>query len=327
MGVEMQQLRCVVAVAEECSFTRAAARLHVAQPSVSSQIRGLERELGAELFHRTRHSVEVSPAGAAFLPWARQALADCESGRAVVRELLGLRRGQLRLGATPSLTGSLLPVVLTRFHHRYPGVELTLHQAGSRDLVARLEEGLLDLALVILPVDSASVHTLALAEEELVLAVLAGHRLARRRSVTVADLRDEPLVMFREGYDLREVTLAACQAAGFRPTLAAQGGEMDGVLALAGGGLGAAVLPGSVIPADGPLRAVRFAGHALVRTIALARRRDRPTPRAAQAFEAELTAALAPGGWTGPFPRGLRPSRSRTPGGRAVPSNGAASNG
>jgi DNA-binding transcriptional LysR family regulator len=296
--VRLQQLRYVVAVADERHFTHAAARLHVSQPALSTQVRALEEELGAALFDRTRGDVALTAAGEAFLPWARQALADLEAGRADVRELAGRRRGRLALGATPSLTTGLLPAVLARLHARYPGIELRLHEAGSPDLVDQLVAGLLDLALVILPTAVAGVQTIALAHEELVLAVPPDHPLAARAAVAVSDLEGLPLVVFREGYDLRARTYAICQAAGFAPALALEGGEMDGVLA----GLGPTVVPVSALRPELPLVAVRFAGVAPTRTVGLAERTHRPRPAAASAFVEELTGTLA-GGWPGgPLP-------------------------
>jgi DNA-binding transcriptional LysR family regulator len=296
--VQLHQLRYVVSVADEGQFTRAAAQLHVAQPSVSSAVHALERELGLPLFHRTRGEVTLTGAGEAFLPWARQALADCEAGREAVRDLAGLRRGRLALGATPSLTTNLLPGALAAFHQRHPTIEMTLHEAGSRDLMERLEQGQLDVALLILPVKQAWVHTTALLDEELVLAVHPTHALAARESVRLSDLRDLPLVMFRDGYDLREVTLAACRQAGFEPTFALEGLEMDGVLAVTAAGLGAAVVPASAVTAGrtAGLRAVRFRDAVLRRTIGLASRRDHPLPHAALAFIAELRAHLVDAG-------------------------------
>jgi DNA-binding transcriptional LysR family regulator len=282
--VQLNQLRYMVCVAEERRFTRAAARLHVAQPSVSSAIASLEQELGAALFHRDRSEVTLTGAGEVFLPWARQVLADCEAGTAAVRDLLGLRRGRLALGSTPSLTTNLLPPVLASFHANHPGLDLTLHEAGSQDLVDRLEKGEMDLAVVILPVDRPWVETTALKEEALVLAVHRDHPFAGRRSVKVADLEQIPLVMFKDGYDLREATLDACRQAGFSPSLVMQGLEMDGALALAAAGVGAAVVPESVVAPGGSLVSIRFKDAALRRTIGLASRRDRPLSPAARAF-------------------------------------------
>jgi len=286
--VQLHQLRYLVCVAEERQFTRAAARLHVAQPSVSAAVAALETELGTPMFHRSRSEVTLTGAGETFLPWARQVLSDCDAGVAAVRDLLGLERGRLALGATPSLTTNLLPPVLAGFHRAYPGLELSLHEGGSQDLVLRLEEGGLDLAIVILPVDRPRVATSALMEEELVLAVDPKHPLAGRNTIRVAELEGVALVMFKDGYDLREATLGACARAGFCPILAMQGLEMDGALALAAAGVAAAVVPASVVVPDGPLRAVRFRGGTLRRTIGLASRRDRPLPPAAEAFARRL---------------------------------------
>jgi DNA-binding transcriptional LysR family regulator len=293
--MQLHQLRYVVCVAEEGQFTRAAARLHVAQPSVSSAVAALEQELGSALFHRARNEVVLTGAGEAFLPWARQVLADCDAGVAAVRDLLGLQRGQLSLGATPSLTTHLLPPVLAEFHASHPGLELSVYEAGSQDLVRRLEDGEIDLAVVILPVDRPLIESRPLMEEELVLAVNRDHRLAGRRAITVEELEGVPLVMFKGGYDLREATIEACRQAGFAPVLAMQGLEMDGALALASAGVAAAVVPESVVAPSGPLRAVRFIGGSLRRQVGLASRRDRPLSPAARAFVAALDQHLTPG--------------------------------
>jgi DNA-binding transcriptional LysR family regulator len=294
--MQLHQLRYVVCVAEERRFTRAAARLHVAQPSVSSAVAALEQELGAALFHRDRSEVTLTGAGEVFLPWARQVLADCEAGAAAVRDLMGLQRGRLVLGATPSLTTNLLPPVLARFHTDHPGLEITVHEAGSQDLVERLGKGEMDLAVVILPVERSWVTSVELMEEELVLAVDRAHPFANRRSIRVGELEKVPLVMFKDGYDLRQATIEACRRAGFTPSIAMQGLEMDGALALAAAGVAAAVVPESVVTPSGPLRSVRFRGAGLKRTVGLASRRDRPFTPASESFVKALNEHIGQSG-------------------------------
>jgi DNA-binding transcriptional LysR family regulator len=291
--MQLHQLRYLTSVADERGFTRAAAQLRVAQPSVSAAVRALERELGIELFHRSGGDVTLTPAGEALLPWARQVLADCEAGRAAVGDLMGLRRGRLSLGATPALTTGLLAPLLADFHRRYPHLDMSLREDGSRHLVTALERGVLDLAVVILPIHHSWVRTEALTDEDLVLAVPRDHALADRASVSVADLQDLPLVMFRDGYDLRESTVAVCRAAGFAPTFSIEGLEMDGVLALTAAGLGAAVVPVSVIAPDGGLVAIPFRDVELRRTIGLASRQNRTPPPAARAFADALRKMVA----------------------------------
>jgi DNA-binding transcriptional LysR family regulator len=305
MEVQIGQLRCFLAVAEHRHFTRAARDLGLAQPSVSAQVRGLEADLGSELFHRMKGNVTLTPAGEALLPFARRILADVDAATSEVSDVGGLARGRLAIGATPSLAATLVPPVLARFHGAHPGIELTLREAGSMDLVSAVEEGAVDIALVILPVRHDVLETQALLREELVVAVSRQHPLAKRRTIAVSDLRDTPLVMFREGYDLRSATEAACRAAGFAPTFAVEGGEMDGVLRLTAAGLGAAIVPSLVVEPGGPLHAVRIERSALTRTVGLAHRRDRRLSRAAQELVDTVRGLVRDRTWLKRTPPGL----------------------
>src|SRR4030088_3438435 len=131
MTVELQQLRYFVSVAETGKFTAAARDLHVAQPSVSKQVRKLESELGAALLERRRTGVALTDAGAILLPWAKRVLADLDGARSEVAGLATLERGRLSVGATPSLSTVLLPRVLAAFHSEHPGITLTMAEAGS----------------------------------------------------------------------------------------------------------------------------------------------------------------------------------------------------
>lgn len=220
-GMQFQQLQYFVAVAETRHFTRAAELVHVAQPSLSQQIRALERELGADLFQRARGNITLTDAGEALLPLARRILADAETARYEVRELVELRGGRVRLGATPSLCTGLLPDVLRAFHDRYPGVRLLIEEGGSHDLVRELARGALDLALVVLPLPTPAPALTAVEVLREDLVVVSSPEAPGpgdgRRTVRIADLEHEPLVMFRHGYDLRELTVAACRAEGSSP--------------------------------------------------------------------------------------------------------------
>ena len=294
--VQLQQLAYFVAVADTGHFTRAADQVGVAQPSLSQQVRALERELGAPLLHRTRGNVSVTDAGEALLPVARRMLADADTARRRVREVLNLGRGRIRLGATPSLCTGLLPTVLTRFRRDHPDVELIVYEGGSRDLQRKLSESALDFALVVdarLGQDP-QLATMPLFTEELV--VISPRRapspFGGRGLITVTELEGQPLVMFRPGYDLRETTEAACRAAGFSPTFASDGGEMDAVLAFVRAGLGLAVVPRTM--AGSGFRLTSFAPPGLDRTILVAQRRDVELSHAAQALT-HLLVPLAPG--------------------------------
>jgi DNA-binding transcriptional LysR family regulator len=293
--VQLRQLEYVLAVADEQSFTRAAARVHLAQPSLSRQVRLIERELGVLLFDRGpgQAVVTLTSDGEALLPFIRRVVADAEATGAEARALRGMARGRLSVGATPSLITRVLAPALVEFHASHPGIELLVVEAGSRQLVPQLASGEVDLALVVLPVTDPLVATTPLFDDPLVLAVAPGHPLADRDHVGVGDLHGLSLVMFREGYDLRSVTLAACRAAGAEPHLVSQGGEMDGVLAFVAAGLGAAVVPSIALPSDHRVTAVPFTDPGIRRTVALAQRNDRALARPARALADQLTAATA----------------------------------
>ncbi|MCX5262636.1 LysR family transcriptional regulator [Streptomyces sp. NBC_00199] len=290
--MQFQQLQYFVAVAETRHFTRAADLVHVAQPSLSQQIKALERELGADLFLRARGNITLTDAGEALLPLARRILADTETARYEVQELVQMRGGRVRLGATPSVCTGLLPDVLRAFHDRYPGIRLLIEEGGSHDLVRELARGALDLALVVLPLPSPSpaLTTVELLREDLVVVSSPeAPQPGQGRTVRIADLEGERLVMFRHGYDLRELTVAACRAEGFEPDFAVEGGEMDAVLGFVRAGLGVAVVPRMVAARSGRgLRVTPLARPGLHRTIALAHRSDVAPPRAARELQRML---------------------------------------
>ena len=302
--MQFHQLAYFVAVAETRHFTRAAERVRVAQPSLSQQIRALERDVGAELFHRMRGNLSLTEAGETLLPFARRILADTESAYQAVRELDELGRGRVRLGATPSLCTGLLPAMLAGFRTAYPGIELTLHESGSRDLQTDLAGGTLDLAVIVdsRPHDQNLLDTLPLLAEELVV-ISAEDRPApvRRARMRITDLKGLPLVMFRRGYDLRDATVDACRAEGFEPSFAIEGGEMDAVLEFVRAGMGIAVVPSTVV--RDRFRVTRFAEPGLSRVVRLAYRRDVEPSRAVRALRDAITGYLAE---PAVLPRGTR---------------------
>ncbi len=306
--MQLHQLAYFVAVAETRHFTRAAQRMHVAQPSLSQQVRALEQELGAPLFNRARGNISLTAAGETLLPLARRILADTETARQRVTELLDLRHGTVRLGATPSMLTGFLPDVLRLFHQRYPGIRLLVEEGGSRDLVRDLAAGGLDLALIILPLQSSdpALATSSLLRESLVLVSSRDEPpIVTGRQLCVSDLRSHPLVMFRRGYELRDATVAACREAGFDPTFAIEGGEMDAVLGFVAAGLGSAVIPSMVARRLG-MRVTPFVPPGLQRTIGLARRRDVEPTRAAVELQRALWEYLRDIAAAGNLPVGTR---------------------
>jgi DNA-binding transcriptional LysR family regulator len=276
MTVNLEQLRSFVTVAHRGNFTRAAEQLHLAQPSLSRQIATLEQDLGTELFHRSRGGSTLTAAGETLLPLARRMLADAESVRRELDELAGLRRGRVRLGATPTLCISLVAEVLSAFHSAYPAIELHITEQGSRRLLDDLAGGELDLALITTSGASADRFTVTplLVEELVVISSRTSAPITDGDSIRIDEVARLPQVVFSSAYDLRTTTDAAFQSAGLTPQVIVEGAEMDAVLRFVERGIGVAIVPAVVLIDRPALRSVRLSEPTLTRTISIARVRD-----------------------------------------------------
>jgi DNA-binding transcriptional LysR family regulator len=242
--MELRQLAYFVAVAEERNFTRAAEKVHVAQPGVSAQIRRLERELGQELLDRSGRTVRLTEAGEAVLPYARAALAAVDGARLAVEELTGLLRGHVAVGMVTSHNVDL-PGVLAAFHDAHPAVEITLTEGNSDDLLDGLRAGTLDAAIASIGRTAPpGVDVLVLDDQPIVAAVAHGHELAVHTAVSLDTLRGRPLICLPRGTGLRARLDEACAAAGFSPRIAFEASAPETLAKLAERGLGTAILPG-----------------------------------------------------------------------------------
>jgi DNA-binding transcriptional LysR family regulator len=192
MDAHLRDLRYFVAVAEELNFTRAAQRLHLSQPALSKQIRGLEATLRAQLFRRDRRQVELTAAGAALHAVARGLLRDWDDGVAVVGDAAAQDARVLRVGTLTSIGRGLYPAITDQFAKRQPGWAVELHTYGWGDPTAGLRDRTSDAAFVWLPIDAADVETVVLALERRFVAISARHPLADRQTIEFSEIVNEP---------------------------------------------------------------------------------------------------------------------------------------
>ena len=282
--MELRHLIYFVAVAERLNFSRAAEHLHIAQPAISQQVRALEEELGMPLFDRVSKRVTLTEAGRALLPHARQILNAVEAARNEIRERGSLKRGTVSLGAPPTVSAHALPTKITAFEQKYPGLDVLLREAGTETLVDLVEQGQLDMAIVSTDVLPPSIESTPFLEETYVLAVGAKHRLSKRRTINITDLKDESFIMFPVGYKLREVTLIACRTAGFEPKVALDGGGMQSALQFVAAGLGVALVPELALTDTNNIFALRIADQNLDRVLGLVWRKTAHLSPAARAL-------------------------------------------
>ncbi|TDD01440.1 LysR family transcriptional regulator [Nonomuraea deserti] len=289
--MELRQLEYFVAVAEEAGFTRAAARLHVAQPGVSAQIRQLERELGEPLFDRSGRTVRLTAVGEAVLPYARAALAAAGGMRQAVDELTGLLSGHVVMGSVsaPSVLG--LPGMLADFHERYPSVEISLVFNDPVTLLdgvlgGRLDLGLLDLGLLGLGAGlPPDVEVQVVVDQPLVAAVRRDNEAPSGTSIAVAGLEGRPLISLPPGTGLRATLEDACARAGFAPHVAFEAGEPLVLGRLAARGLGMAILPESAVAGvESELRVLALTGPPMRARMGLVWRASGPRSPAGRAF-------------------------------------------
>lgn len=246
-GMDLRQLQCFVAVAEELHFGRAAFRLHMAQPSLSRHVQRLERELGVVLFERSRRSVELTALGARFLPEARKALEQVERAAAMARTAQDGRTGRVRLGFVSSAVADVMPRLVRAHRESYLEIEWTLGAMTSLEQVAALRAGRLDAGLLRPPDDWADIALLPLAAERLCALVPDGHPLAGQRHLQLRDLRGWPLVLYprADGPAVLDHIIEACRAVGFRPQIAQECGDFHATLGLVAAGAGIALVIGT----------------------------------------------------------------------------------
>ncbi|MGO7037793.1 LysR family transcriptional regulator [Rhizobium acaciae] len=248
--MELRHLRYFLAVAEEGNFTRAAGKLGIGQPPLSQQIRDLEREVGAALFHRVPHGAELTAAGAAFLGEARASLAAAEKAKLAAQSANRGETGRLSLGFTAS--SAFNPVVSTtirRFRARWPEVQLSLTEMNTLALMQKLERGELDATFMRPSLDDpAGVRLRRLPDEPMVIALPASHPLARRSELPLAALADEPFILFPRlvGLSLYDDVVLACRKAGFELTVAQEAPQISSVVNLVAADLGVSIVPASI---------------------------------------------------------------------------------
>jgi len=285
--MELRQLRYLVALAEECHFTRAAAREHIAQPALSQQIRRLEEEVGMALVERTTRRVAMTEAGASLVARARRILGEVDAAHADMQRLSGVQSGHVTIGTMHTMGPVDISLVLAIFHERHPGVELTVREQSSEELAEMLRVDELDLAFLSVTerIESHGLGLEQLVSEELVAVLPPDHRLSKRQRVRMAELSADEFIGYREGARLRELLAAAGRAAGFEPRVKLESNESQRIRRLVARGLGVAILPRSDADGHGADVAVAtLTDPALSRDITLAWREERRHAPAAVEF-------------------------------------------
>jgi len=276
--VNLRDLRYLVALADLRHFGKAADACFVSQPTLSTQIRKLEEELGVTLVERAPRKVMLTSAGEDVVARARRIVADIDQMKEAARRSRDPESGSLRLGVFPTLGPYLLPHVLPTLQMRFPKLEMLLVEEKSDVLLARLRDGKLDAALLALPVHDEQLHAEFLFEEPFVLAAPAQHPLASRTSLSMDDLAEHTLLLLEDGHCLRDQALDVCRLSGANEKAGFRATSLETLRQMVAAGIGVTLLPALSVHAPvvqpANIRLVNFRDPVPSRQIALVWRRS-----------------------------------------------------
>lgn len=293
--MEIHQLRYFVAVAEEGSFSRAAAREHVAQPSLSQQIQKLEAEMDHRLFDRLSRSVVLTEAGKCLLEYARKILVEIAESRRCLDDLKSDVAGRLAVGAIPTMAPYVLPKLIGDFQTRYPKVDLEILEDTTERLASKLEEGTLDIAIMSTCQQSPALEPHPLGKEALFVLLPNQHRLAKKKKISWSDLKSEKFLLLHEVHCLSAQVCQLLATHNLRPELALRGAQIATIAQMVATGMGVSLVPQMMIENDlpGGCVALPFTPPAPMREINLLRNPLRLETKAAAAFHQEAAAAFS----------------------------------
>ncbi len=290
--MEIRQLKYVLQIAQEKNFSRAAEKLHIAQPSLSQQLSKLEKELGVLLFQRNTNSVELTHAGSIFVDKAQKILDRVEELQQEMDDISQMRKGRLIVGSLPITGSHILPLVLPVFKKHFPEIEIVLVEDTSANLEHFTASGQTDISLLSLPLMESSLTYEPIIDEEICLAVPHDHRLvslsqADEGRITMKELQNEPFIILKKGQGFRQITIDLCKEAGFAPNIVFESTNIETVQSLVAAGMGIAFVPQMVSRAKWSRHAPHYLALAdpkPYRTLVIAYRKGRYISKAAEAF-------------------------------------------
>ena len=294
--MELHQLRYFVAVADEGNFSRAAAKVRVAQPSLSQQIRKLEAEIGQPLFDRLPRSVVLTEAGRCLLEYARQILASIDDARRSVNELKGKIAGDVAVGAIPTVAPYVLPELVITFQKHYPDVTLHIVEDATAGITRRIEAGELDVALASTCQQSPTLRVELLGKEPLLALVPEGHPLAKQTVITFDDLKSQRFLLLHEMHCLSQQVHHLLESRRLHPEVALAGSQLSTIANMVAAEIGVSIVPQMMMKhhATPGCVSLPFAPPVPERELNVLYNPLRFQSKAAAAFRKEATAALSP---------------------------------
>jgi DNA-binding transcriptional LysR family regulator len=291
--MELRQLEYFRMVCRENNITRAAAKLHVSQPSVTIGIRKLEEELGVRLLDRSQKQITLTAEGRTFLQGAEEILARVNDLTAEMNDLRLLQKGTLRIGITAIMGAFLFPSAFARFQKAYPNVRITVLEEGSLSIRNRLESGDLDVGIMITSNLPPRLESVPITTGQILVCLPEGHPLGKRSSIPFEELKEQPFILFREDTYSRQIILEECAKFQFTPKIVFSSGQIGTILELVRQGVGISFFIEDVVRKQVGI-VVRPLAEPLRLVAGLAWYKDRYLSKTARAFIGSFGKSVVP---------------------------------
>ncbi len=241
--MDIRHLTYFLEVARLKSFTKASQSLYVSQPTISKMVKNLEDELGVQLFYRNGRQVDMTDAGQTMYTQASEITQSFQNLTSELNDLMNVKKGHIRIGLPPMIGSSFFPNVMGEFRQQYPDVTFQLVEHGSIKVEEGVEDGSLDIGVIVLPANDKIFHTYTIIKENMKLVTHPSHPMAGRDEVHLADLKEESFIFFREDFVLHSRILNECMNAGFRPNVIYETSQWDFISEMVAENLGIGLLP------------------------------------------------------------------------------------
>jgi DNA-binding transcriptional LysR family regulator len=244
--MDIRQLTYFYEVAKYKSFTKASAVLHISQPSLSKMVKNLEDELEMELIDRSSRQIELTEAGEIVFEQSKMILENLDNLSSSLYDLMNLKKGKITIGIPPLIGFLFFPKIIKKFKTLYPDIQIRMVEHGANKVQQEVSDGLLDLAVVVLPINKEKYEIVSFLTERLMLFVHSSHPFAKRKSIEMKELHDESFILFKEGFTLHDRVIQECLDAGFRPKIAYESSQWDFISGMIGENLGVSIFPESI---------------------------------------------------------------------------------
>ncbi len=252
--MDIRHLTYFIEVAQHRSFTKAAQALHITQPSISKMIKLLEEELDVVLFYRSAKQIELTDAGKALLHQSQQIVNSFQNLTSDLADVINSKKGSITVGLPPMVGAKFFPKIISDFTSTYPDISLTLLEVGSQEVQVGVDDGNLDIGVVMLPIDESLFEVISIINEPVVLIVHPDHFLAKKSTIALRELKDENFIFFREGFTLHDRIINRCIENGFTPNIVFKSNHWDFITEMVAINFGVALLPQTVWQGIDPKR-------------------------------------------------------------------------